>query len=301
MRWRGIGAALLLAAACGGEPPPLEVPPAGPEYVAEIEAWHAERLEALRLPDSWLSLVGLYWLEEGISSFGSDPESDLVFPSGPARLGVLYRSGREVRLEVEPGERITHAGEPVERLVLQSDAAGEPSALEHGSLLFYLIERGERIGLRLKDRANALLSEFDGIDRFAVDPAWRLAARFESYDRPRSITVPDITGDASEQPSHGEVVFTVDGAEHRLAPLGDPAEELFLVFGDRTNRVETYGGGRFLYAGPPDAAGRLLVDFNKAYNPPCVFTPYATCPLPPPGNRLDLRVEAGEKSFGAGH
>ena len=305
MRGRRIVCAVLLVAACGGEAPTPAPPPESLDatYLAAIESWRADRMEGLRRPDGWLTLAGLYWLEEGANSFGADLANDLVFPAGKAAadLGVLHRSGRQVRLDSAAGAAISHEGGPVESLELTSDADGEPTKLEHGSLTFYTIERGERVGLRLKDRDSELLREFTGIDHYPVGAVWRLEARFEPFDEPRMIPVPNITGDVLEQPSHGRVVFSIAGAEHSLEPLGEPDDELFLVFGDQTNGRATYGGGRFLYAGPPDSEGRLVVDFNKAYNPPCVFTPYATCPLPPPGNRLPLPVEAGEKNFGAGH
>ena len=303
IRW--IVSVALAAVACGGEAPvPEPSPPASPDpaYLAEVESWRADRMESLRQPDGWLSLAGLYWLEEGANTLGADPGKDLVFPEGAALdLGVLHRSDREVRFEAAPGAGVEHRGEPVESLEMVSDAGGEPTTLEHGSLRFHVIERGERVGLRLKDLESELLERFTGIDHYPVDPAWRVEARFEPFDEVRMIAVPNITGDLNDQPSHGRVVFSIDGAEHSLEPLGPPEGELFLVFGDRTNGQETYGGGRFLYAGPPDADGRLMVDFNKAYNPPCVFTPYATCPLPPPANRLALAVPAGEKMFGGAH
>jgi uncharacterized protein (DUF1684 family) len=283
-------------------PAPDALAPA-PDYLAEVESWREERMAGLRKPDSWLSLAGLYWLEEGDNSVGADPASDLVFPAGKAepRLGVLRRKGRQASFEAAPGVLVSQDGEPVTVLDLVSDAAGKPTTLEHGSLRFYVIERGERVGLRLKDLDSELLREFTGIDHYPVDPAWRITARFEPYVEPRMIPVPNITGDVLDQPSPGRIVFSIGGAELSLETLGDPEKPLFLVFGDETNGGETYGGGRFLYAGPPDAESLLVVDFNKAYNPPCVFTPYATCPLPPPGNRLPLPVLAGERSFGAGH
>ena len=296
--------AVLLVIACGAEPSP-PAPAASPEpgYLEGIESWRADRMESLRRSDGWLTLAGLYWLEEGANAVGADPLSDLVFPADKAdlQLGVLQRSDRSVRFEAAAGVEINHEGQPVESIDMVSDVAGGPTTLEHGSLSFYVIERGERVGLRLKDRDSELLREFTGIDHYPVDPAWRLAARFEPFGEPKMIPVPNITGDINDQPSHGRVVFTIDGGEHSLEPLGEPTEPLFLVFGDQTNGADTYGGGRFLSVGPPDSEGRLTVDFNKAYNPPCVFTPYATCPLPPPGNRLSLPVTAGEKNFGAGH
>ncbi|MFQ5350007.1 MAG: DUF1684 domain-containing protein [Thermoanaerobaculia bacterium] len=304
MRPRWVLVTLLLAPACGDEAP-APTPAAAPEpgYAEKIESWRADRMERLRRPDGWLSLAGLYWLEEGANTFGADPASDMVFPHGKAepRLGVLHRTGRQVRLEAAAGAAVAHNGEPVTELDLVSDAGGEPTTLGHGSLRFYVIERGERVGLRLKDLGSELRRSFDGIDHYPVDPVWRLEARFERFAEPKMIPVPNITGDINDQPSHGRVVFAIDGTVHSLESLGKPEDELFLVFGDRTNGDETYGGGRFLYAGPADGEGRLVVDFNKAYNPPCVFTPYATCPLPPPGNRLPVAVLAGEKSFGAGH
>ncbi len=296
--WPILAAALFAVAACGGKAAAPE-----PDYLAEVESWREERMAGLRKPDGWLSLAGLYWLAEGDSTVGADPASDLVFPLGKAeqRVGVLSRTGRQVSFAAAPGVLVSHDGEPVTVLDLVSDAAGNPTMLEHGSLRFHVIERGERVGLRLKDLDSELLREFTGIDHYPVDPAWRIAARFKPYAEPRMIPVPNITGDILDQPSPGRILLSIAGTEYSLEPLGDPDSELFVVFGDETNGSETYGGGRFLYAGPPDAEGRLVVDFNKAYNPPCVFTPYATCPLPPRGNRLPLPVLAGEKSFGAGH
>jgi uncharacterized protein (DUF1684 family) len=296
--------AVLPAVACGGEtaaPPALS--PDLAAYLAEVESWRAERMEGLRQPDSWLSLAGLYWLEEGANSIGADPVSDLVLPAGraAARLGVLSRTGRQVRFEAAPDAAVSQEGQSVTSVDLASDVTGAPTTLEHRGLLFYLIERGERVGLRLKDPESALLSEFTGIDHYPVDPGWRLEARFEPFAEVRMIPVPNITGDVLDQPGHGRIVFSIAGSEHSLAPLGPPEGELFLVFGDETNGGDTYGGGRFLDVEPPDPAGRLVIDFNKAYNPPCVFSPYATCPLPPPGNRLPLAVVAGEKNFEAGH
>ena len=296
-------AAALAIVACGGEPPAPPTTPPDPAYLAEIESWRAGRYERLRQPDGWLSLVGLHWLREGANTLGADPASDLALPEGlaAAAVGVLHRDGRQVRFEAAPGAEVTLAGAPVDAVEMAADVTGEATVLEHRTLLFHVIERGERLALRVKDLESELRRGFDGIDHSPVDPVWRLDGRFEPFEEVKMLPVPNITGDVIDQPVHGRVVLTLDGAEHSLEPIGPVDGELFLVFGDATNGGETYGGGRFLYAGPPTEDGSLVVDFNKAYNPPCVFTPWATCPLPPPVNRLPVPVRAGERDFGKGH
>lgn len=294
---------LLLAGCSMGAP---EVPekavgiPA--EWEAELETWKRERDASLRRPTGWLSLVGLFWLEEGANSFGSDPANDLVFPDpAPARMGTLVRTGNRVTVEAAKGVELTSAGEPVAwGATLVSDAEGTPTVLEHGTLSFHLLERGERVGIRLKDLASPLLASFEGMDYYPPDPAWRIEARWEPYGEPRAIEVPNILGDLSTSEAPGVAVFEIDGVEYRLTPTGDPTKPLFFVFGDETNAKTTYGGGRFVYAGPP-VDGRIVLDFNRAYNPPCVFTPWATCPLPRPEDKLPIAIPAGEKKFGNLH
>jgi len=271
-----------------------------PEYVQEITAARAEREESLRRDDSWLTLVGLFWLEEGDSTFGSAADNALVFPEkAPAHIGTLTRTGDEVRLRPEPGVGLTLGEEPLDgEIVLAPDSSGEPTELTLGTFTFYLIERTGRYGIRLKDRESPARLAFSGIEHFPLDPRLAIEARFEPYDPPKPIKIPNILGTEFDDTTPGALVFTVGGEEVRLEPTGDPAEGLFLVFGDGTNGKETYGGGRFLSVPPPTADGTAVVDFNLAYNPPCVFSPYATCPLPPRQNRLTARIEAGEKMYG---
>jgi uncharacterized protein len=172
----------------------------------------------------------------------------------------------------------------------------EPTMLALGALRMCIIRRGDRVGVRTWHTAAPALADFAGIPHFAVDSAWRRKARLEPIEPQRTIAVPDVLGDASEQPCAGVVRFEVDRRVHRLEGLaGGSGGELWLVFGDLTNGVETYAGGRFLYTDAPDTMGNVIVDFNRAYNPPCVFSPYATCPLPWPANRLPIRIEAGER------
>jgi uncharacterized protein (DUF1684 family) len=262
---------------------------AGPEeaYRSSVERWHSDRVTRLREPEGWLSLVALHWLSPGLN------EVALTGGSVPA-FRVVVADG-EVRAV---GDALRHEGGPLppDGLPLAADADGDPTRLELGSLRIILIRRGERLALRAWDRETEALRRFAGIHRFGVDPRWRIDARYEPVAG-RSIAVPDVTGGVAQEPSPGSVAFSVEGVECRLDALEEGERgELWLVFGDRTNGAETYSGGRFLYTAPP-LDGRVVVDFNRAYNPPCVFTPYATCPLPPAQNRLPVRIEAGEKEY----
>ena len=287
-------AGLLLSALLAAAPTP-------DAHRAEIEAWRAKRMASLKREDGWLTLVGLFWLEQGENRMGSDKKNRIVFPEGsaPKSMGSLDLAGETVTLHAKPDAGLTSGDKPVTTMVLKTDADEEPTVLTNGRLRFYVIKRGKKLGVRVKDSKSAALAAFHGIDSYPVDMKWRFDARFEPYDPPKPVAVPNILGTVEQEKSPGAVVFDVGGKEYRIEAVKEAgSDDLFLIFGDQTNGFETYGGGRFLYAAPPDKDGRVVVDFNKAYNPPCVFTPYATCPLPPAANRLALRVEAGEKRFG---
>jgi len=275
----------------------------GSTHEAEVLAYRQAREERLRQPQGWLTLVGLHWLREGPNTFGSDPGNRVVFPEGkaPASAGAFHVGNGQVRVEAEPGAAITHDGRPVANLALQSDAAGEPTILEMGSLQFYLIDRTGQLGIRVRDTESEVLASFEGLDYYPIHPAWRITARFEPYDTPRSVKVPNIIGTVFDEPSSGALVLDLEGRTFRLDALPNGANHL-LVFGDTTNGSETYGGGRFLELELPQEAGPVVLDFNKTYNPPCVFTPYATCPLPPANHRLPVAIRAGERGYtGVGH
>ncbi len=281
--------------------PPSPDPPSDEAHLKEIEQWRRERHESLAEPDGWFSLVGLFWLEEGESTCGSDPSSDVRLPdSAPARVGVLRLSEGGVELEASPEAGVTVDGQAVARAALATDASGEPTVVEVGSIRFYLIDRGGRIGVRVKDSQSPALLAFEGIESYDVDARWRIEARFVPYDPPKPIAVPSVLGTVDEQPSPGAVEFSMEGQTHRLDVLPGGDGEYFIVFGDATNGKETYGGGRFLYAAEAGETGTVVLDFNQAYNPPCAFTPYATCPLPPRQNRLEMAVPAGEKKYAGG-
>ncbi len=275
-------------------------PDAGAAYNQEVEAWRKTRVEGLKREDGWFTLVGLFWLDEGENRFGSASSNKVILPEGkaPAVAGRLVRKGDAVRARIEPGAKVTHGGKPVTELDLQHDLAGEPTILQLGSVSFFVVKRGDRIGVRVKDTEAKALKAFHGLDNYAIDPSWRVTARFEPYQPPRQVPIPNVLGTIDDTPSPGAVVFERGGQSWRLEALeGSPDGGLFLIFADQTNGKETYGAGRFLSTEPPKD-GKVVVDFNKAYNPPCAFSAYATCPLPPRENRLALRIEAGEKKYG---
>jgi hypothetical protein len=269
-----------------------------------VEAWRAQRHAALRRPMSWLTLVGLDFLAEGRNRIGSDPGNEVMLPGGPPLAGVIeLRDGVATASSVDGGFLVD--GVPVDGVELVSDhdetEERPATTLEIGSLRVRLIRRGaarERFGLRTWDVEAPVRDAFTGVPHWPIDPAWVVEARFEPAEPGATLTVPDVLGDLLEETTPGAVIFGVAGTPCRIdAVEGGDAGELWLIFGDATNGTETYGGGRFLYTSAPRPDGLVTVDFNRAYNPPCVFSPYATCPLPPAGNRLDVRVEAGELLF----
>jgi len=270
-------------------------------YERELEEWKAKRLAGLKSEDGWLTLIGLFWLREGENRFGSDPSNEIVLPEGkfPPFAGTLHLAGGAVRLEAKPDAGIRSGGQPVTALDLRSDADGPPTVLELGSLSFHVVRRGERLGLRVKDRENPARAEFKGTDYYPPQRKWLVTARFEPYDPPKRVPILNVLGMETEETAPGALAFEVDGREYRLQALREKGnEQLFIIFADQTSGKETYGAGRYLYADPPGADGRVRLDFNRAYSPPCAFTRYATCPLPPAQNRLPLRIEAGERYLG---
>ena len=270
-------------------------------YIKEIEDWHKQRVASLTKKDSWLSLAGLFWLSEGDNTFGSAEDNKIVFPRGkaPDRIGRFIVNGDDIKVKINPQVRVLHDGKPVSELALRHDLSGHPTILTLGSLSWYVIKRGDRYLIRLKDSENPRLKQFKGIERYPVDMRWRIKARFEPYDPPKRIPIPNVLGQVSEEDSPGALAFEIDGTTYRLDPLGEAGDkELFIIFSDETSGRETYGAGRFLAVDAPNEKGFTYIDFNKAYNPPCAFSEFATCPLPPAQNRLPVKITAGEKDYG---
>lgn len=285
-------------------------PPAHPSseedvYLKEIQKWRAERLEEINGEDGWTTLVGLFWLNEGQNKFGSDRSNDIVLPRNrsPKLAGSVNLSKGVVHLEARPDAGITHDGIHAGSLVLQTDATGKPTILKMGSITFFVIKRGEKFGLRVKDKLNPARTRFAGLDYFPFDLKWRFEAKFEPYNPPKIVPIANVLGMVENMTSPGALVFEMNGITYRLDPvLEKGSKQLFIIFADKTTGKQTYGAGRYLYAEPADAAGKVVVDFNKAHNPPCAFTKFATCPLPPHQNRLAIQIDAGEKKYmGSGH
>jgi len=292
---------LFLVAACADN-----VPSPDPAYVAEIEAWRAQRFERLTADDGWLTVVGLHWLAPGVNRFGSDPGNEIPLSGSdvPALAGTVeLKDDGTVVARSAPGASVTINGAPLAELALRSDSQGGPDILGVGRLSFFIIDRGGRLGARVKDPEAPARTQFKGLEHFPIDPRYRVTARLEPYPEPREVQVPTVLGTPTTMLAPGILRFTLRGDELSLEPYQESPDEAtyFLIFRDRTSGNSTYGGGRFLDAAAARADGTTVLDFNLAYSPPCAFTPHATCPLPPPQNSLRVAVEAGEKFSGDAH
>ncbi|MBI4165810.1 MAG: DUF1684 domain-containing protein [Acidobacteria bacterium] len=267
-------------------------------YEQGIEQWQRTREAALKAEGGWLDVAGLFWLKPGANTVGTDTANDLVLPKGsaPPNVGRFWFAKGEVIFEPQRGVMATVNGKPAARQVMKPDASGSPDILRLGSLTMFAIRRGTRTGVRLKDSNNPARKNFAGLKYFPTRPSYRVKAKYSPYDPPRKIKINSVLGDTSEDVSPGYLEFDLGGKHLRLEPLIED-DELFIIFRDQTAGRETYPAGRFLYADLPKSA-EVILDFNKAINPPCAFTPYTTCPLPPPQNRLAIRIEAGELRYG---
>ncbi len=282
---------LFLISSCGQQPARMD-------YKKQIEGWHQKRIQRLKASDSWLSLAGLYWLKQGENTFGADDKNDIVFPKGkaPAYIGKIILKNGQAVARIHPDVPVTSDGQIVKQIMLKNDQQGKPTVLKLGTLSWYVIKRGNMFGIRLKDSENPPLKSFTGIDRFPVKEEWRIEARFIPYTKPKKVAIPTVLGTVVEEDAPGQLRFDYHGKTYSLEALDD-GDEFFIIFADSTNGQETYHAGRFLSVDKPDKKGMTYIDFNKAYNPPCAFTPYATCPLPPKENYLPIRVTAGEKDY----
>lgn len=272
-------------------------------YMQSIEQWRAQRIARLTAQDGWLSLVGLHWLERGPNTLGSAGDNTIVLADVAAHLGVIdWRDDGSLALNLAADSAALIDGEVARTALLRDDGEDKPTTVSFGDTSFFAIARNGRIGLRVVHAHACAREQFTSIESFPVDPSWRIVANWIAFDPPRTLETPNVIGliDAYRVP--GKAAFDRGGRTHELLPVietpGDT--QLFLIFADLTSGKETYGAARFLYA-PMPADGKIVLDFNRAYNPPCAFTAFATCPMAPPENRIDLRVTAGEKKYVAGH
>jgi len=265
-------------------------------YVQEIEEWQHSRLERLKGENGWLNLAGLLWLEEGENSFGSDPSKDLIFPEkADASCGTLTLADGVVTLKVKDGVNITAKDSPVTTLKLNDDQSKPTTYLQQGDLAWYIIKRGDQYGIRLRDHKHERIDMLDHIPAYPINLNYVVEAKLFPFEKPRIFTVATpVEGFTESYPCPGELHFKILDEELVLYPFSS-GEGYFIIIADETTGMDTYGAGRFMYV-PPDSTGRIILDFNKAYNPPCAFSPYATCPMPPRENFLPVAIEAGEKS-----
>jgi uncharacterized protein len=271
-------------------------------YAKEIETWRAERVQRLTTPDGWLTLIGLHFLQTGDNTLGTAGDNTIVLAKGPAHLGTitLAPDGR-VSVALTPGSDARINGRAVLAANLFFGSDSKPTVVSFSTVSFFVIERGGKRALRVKDSAADRRTHFAGIDYFPIDPAWRIAASWVPFEQPREIPIANVLGQVSPAIVAGKAVFEHEGKVYELLPIEDePGGSLFFVIADATSGKETYAAARFLYADPP-VDGKVVLDFNRAQNPPCAFTPFATCPLPPKENKLPFAVTAGEKNYRGGH
>lgn len=268
------------------------------DYVKAIEKWRSDEESDLKKETGWLTVAGLFWLKEGINTVGAGPAFDVRLTDNfkQAKFGEIDFKNGIATLKVESGVDAQSDGKSVSTIELVSDEKGKPTQIRSGSQTFHLIKRDDRLGIRLKDSNSKARLGFQGLHWFPIDETYKVAARFDAFPEPREVAIPNVLGGSFKMKSPGILKFTFKGKEYSLQPVDEGDGSLFIIFRDESNMKETYLAGRFLYADKP-VNGEAVLDFNKAQNPPCAFTPFATCPLPPPQNTLEVEINAGEKRY----
>ncbi|KAA6460853.1 DUF1684 domain-containing protein [Acidobacteria bacterium AB60] len=290
---------------------PASSTPSGPEtaWRNKIQDWRAQREKEIAAPDGWLSLIALDWLKPGVNSFGSAPDNLVrIYAKAPEHMGLLTVSGKTVQLLAPSGgfpSDLLLDGKPVREGTLSADEAS-PSTLSWHGLNVIVLPRGSRYALRVKDADAPARAQFHGLNWYAPDLHFAVEARWLPYNPPHTLKIATVIGTTLDLPAPGIAEFSLNGKTLRLEPVLESPQDktLFFILRDQTSQSTTYQAGRFLRAAFPDhglnAPGTLVLDFNQLYNPPCAYTPYATCPLPPDQNRLPIALEAGEQRYNAG-
>ncbi len=269
-------------------------------YTTAIQKWQQNRIEQLKSKKGWLNLAGLYWLKDGDNSFGSDPANDIVFPDGKAAhfIGSFVLNNGEVNISINKGIQVAHNGEPILKMRMRIDQEDKPTILTHETLSWFIIKRDGKLAVRLRDFESPQLKQFKGIETYSIDPTWKVEAILKPDEVRKKIPISTVLGTTRNQTSPGTLVFKIQGKTYTLDAVAEETDKkLFVIFADKTTGVETYGGGRFLFVDKPAKDGKTIIDFNQAHNPPCAFSAFATCPLPPRQNRLPIKITAGEKLY----
>ena len=268
------------------------------KYMDEIKAFHQKRIDNLKKENGWLNLAGLFLLQEGKNSFGSNKKNKLVFPKGksPDFIGNIMVEKDSVSVEINKKVAVWNEDKKVTKQLIYKSEEEDPIVLKYKSLRWFVIKRGNDFYIRLRDLESENLKSFRDVNTFPIDERWKIEAFLDTTTK-NKIKVTNVLGNIDLEESAGTLVFTIDGKQYKLDAL-DEDDNLFIIFADKTNDSETYYTGRFLNAKKPDATGKLFLDFNKATNPPCAFTDFATCPLPPKQNVLPVNITAGEKRYG---
>lgn len=267
-------------------------------YIKEVEAFRAEVAADLQREDGWLAVSGLFWLKEGANSVGSDPGNQIELPkTSPPVVGTLTLEAGVVTARLIPRAEATMKGQPFEFGVLKPDVETPDDRVRIGSVILQIVKRSDKIGVRMWDTEAKARREFKGLDWYLIDPKYRIEAKYVPYEKPREMAILNVIGQEYMVPNPGYVEFTVEGQQCRLEAQAS-GDGLFFNFRDGTSGKTTYPPGRYLGADAPKD-GKVILDFNKATNPPCAYTNFATCPLPPKGNDLTAPIPAGEKKFHA--
>ncbi len=264
-------------------------------FTADMSEWKQKRIAALKAPNGWLNLTGLFWLKPGKNSFGSDPSNEIVYQHKdmPKKAGYFLFENHQVYWVSAENVKVNIKDSSVTKVLIYEEGKQGAPLLALGNLRWNIIQRDDKIGIRLRDLQAPIVTAFKGCERFKDDSSWRLNARFEKKQE-NKLLITNVLGQTNAQESPGKLIFSIAGKEYQLDALGE-GNELFILFGDATSGKSTYPAGRFLYTDLPDANGNTIIDFNKAFNPPCAFTIFATCPLPPKQNILPIAIKAGEK------
>jgi uncharacterized protein len=297
--------AVLLAACTTAPATPTKPAVDSAAYAADTREWRVKRLDAIAGPDGWSTLAGLFWLDSARYSIGSAAGNTILLPADhtPARFGTLERADSGFRFVAARGVTALVDSTPVDSTVLRDDKSGAPTVLRAASVTYRVISRGGRLALRVKDSSHVLRRDFKGLEYFPLDTALRVQAKLVPHAAPRTLRILNVIGQTEEYQSPGTLEFTVAGTPYRLTAAyeGKDTTQYFVIFRDETSRDATYPAGRFMYATPVDGSGHTILDFNRAYNPPCAFTAFATCPLPPAENVLKVALRAGETRYAGPH